>query len=346
MTHNFVLMSAMPPTTGHLDLIEFARWLGGYTTVLVHTEPQEPFRNERYNALRWNFALANDVEVVHVEDSNLAQDPKTEAEWDVWRKLYADNGFAPGDRIVSSETYGVELAKQLGGQFFPYDLGRVINGITATEIRRDPWLMWDYIVPEFRAYLQKRVTIFGAESTGKTSLAEDMQYSMYVKTGTIVRSGITPEWARPYLEAAGSELTEEKMHAIFDGQYAMEHVVRQKAENPVTILDTDAWSTIGYWEAWKQEDAPEMWKLRARKSDLYIIPRSNIPFEANELRYGGDKREFSDEYWIDFAERNKLPYVILETSDRWDRSQEALSYVVSLLAKNPLDYDRHGDLHG
>ena len=346
MTNNFILMAAMPPTTGHIDLIEFARRLGGETIVLVHTEPDQPFTASRPDALMMHYLREKDVQVFRVEQSDLAQNPKTAPEWDVWRKLYARHGYRPGDRIVSSEAYGVELAKQLSGEFIPYDLGRVINRITATEVRRDPWLMWDYMIPEFRRRLQKRVTIFGAESTGKTLLTEWLEYSAHIETRTIMRSGIAPEWARPYLETAGSDLTEKKMYAIFDAQRAMERVIQEKAANPLTIMDTDAWSTIGYWEAWKKRPAPARWGKFALKSDLYIITPSNIPFEADELRYGGSEREFNDQYWIDFAERNNLPYVVLKSDDRWGRVQEALSYIIPLFEPNPLAYDRHGDLDG
>jgi hypothetical protein len=41
-----------------------------------------------------------------------------------------------------------------------------------------------------------------------------------------------------------------------------------------------------------------------------------IPFEADPLRYGGDKRESGMQYWIDLLEEFKLPYYVVKATDR------------------------------
>lgn len=122
------------------------------------------------------------------------------------------------------------------------------------------------------------------------------------------------------------------------------------AERPYIIQDTDLYTTVGYWQFphWQHElgacpqglidEAAEL------KSDLYIITKSNIPFEKDPLRYGGDTREGSDEYWIDVCERYELPYIILEDADPATRLQEA-KHAIAKLGQRKLHhiaYDRHG----
>ena len=48
------------------------------------------------------------------------------------------------------------------------------------------------------------------------------------------------------------------------------------------------------------------------KSDLYLITQSNIPFEQDPLRYGGDRRESKDEYWIGLCEGYDLNYRVVK----------------------------------
>ena len=79
------------------------------------------------------------------------------------------------------------------------------------------------------------------------------------------------------------------------------------------------------------------------KSDLYIVTRSNIPFEADPLRYGGDKREGSDEYWIDICNQYKLNYIVLGTNDPRLRLRQAKQAIKEVSSNKTcsLRYNRH-----
>jgi hypothetical protein len=78
------------------------------------------------------------------------------------------------------------------------------------------------------------------------------------------------------------------------------------------------------------------------KSDLYLIAPSNIPFEADPLRYGDGERESSDQFWIDLCEDYGLNYKVLTSSNRGDRILEAADHVGVLLQgiKDSLHYER------
>jgi nicotinamide riboside kinase len=74
------------------------------------------------------------------------------------------------------------------------------------------------------------------------------------------------------------------------------------------------------------------------------VTKSNIPFEKDPLRYGGDKREGSDEYWIDVCEKYELPYVVLENNDPSERLRQAKRAIHRIADKKfkKIAYDRHG----
>jgi HTH-type transcriptional repressor of NAD biosynthesis genes len=340
VTKAFVLMTALPPTLGHLDLIRFASFVGGgEVRVLVSTQPGEPFAQERYLAIESaSRALPGHVVVLHQHET-LPQEPDGHPGfWDMWRDFLYKYGFEEGDYIVASELYGAKLAEVARGIFIPYDLARDVRWTKGTEVRNDYFANWNQMIPEFRRNLQTRVTIFGAESTGKTTLARALH------AAKPEFSTMTPEWARPYLEAVGAELTVAKMDAIHLGQKALQRSVWNAASAPLIIQDTDLFSTYGYWKNWDKWTVPsfllsDAWEYR---SDLYLITKSNIPFEPDILRYGGDKRELPDGYWIDMLDMYDLPYVVLQENSLEDRVQEALYAINGVVDYDALKYQRIG----
>ena len=152
------------------------------------------------------------------------------------------------------------------------------------------------------------------------------------------------EYARPYLEAVGPEITADKMHAIWKGQMALQRSAREWRDRPFIFQDTDLFSTLGYWRLphWHSVlgDPSPMLEVDAitLQSDLYIILKSdNVPFEPDPLRYGGDRRESSDQYWIDLAEQYSLNYVVASRRECLD--------IVSDIEKEvqqSISYDRKG----
>jgi len=345
MTKAFVLMTALPPTFGHLDLIQFAGNLFvDQVTVLLNTDPREPLARERYYALSLavnKLALGGKIHVLwqNEEVQQEPTDPDDQAFWDDWVANLVRFGFEPGDYIVASEQYGVRLAAEARGRFMPYDRDRWVRYTKGTKAREDYLQEWSNILPEFRHNLQKKVTIFGAESTGKTTLTESLASDAFFGMSTKLF-----EWARPFLEMTGPEVTREGMYRIWEGQYALQASTYENALKPLVIQDTDLFTTIGFWEDWEPDTVPQGIYPSAREtqSDLYILTKSNIPFEHDILRYGGDERQTSDEYWLDICARHGLNYIVLDGDDPKERLMEASEAIWDLLEDNPLTYKRIG----
>lgn len=315
----FVLMTAMPPTVGHLHLIEFANQLAPATRVILTTQPSEPFTGERFDALKIATQHMDRVKVDWIHRP-LPQDPNSPGFWELWDKLMLQHGFQPGDLVVSSEAYGQTLADRLDGLFMPYDPNRELYYTKATNIREHLTEYFHDILPEFQRNLRQTITFFGAESTGKSTLSE--------RASREFNGHWVFEYARPYLELVGKEITIPKMKAIWKGQAAIQRHTETWMNKPYVFQDTDLYSTVGYWAQphWAKDlgPVPSYLKYDAKKlkSDLYIITPSNIPFEQDEIRYGIDKRESPDEYWIDLAKEYGLNYVVLTTNTVEERLEE------------------------
>ena len=346
MREAFVLMTALPPTVGHLELIKFASALMSNgsvyyrdynVTVLVCTQPGEPFPEERFFSLQEAVSTAGltNVRISHFHQT-MPQEPGSDAPafWRQWRTVLDQYGYLPGDYLVSSEKYGVEMAEQLQGVFMPFDIERRIEPTKATSIRKDPCFYFRDILPEFRPFLRKTITFFGAESVGKTTAS----YAV----AALDRDRWLHEWARPYLEAVGPHVTTEKMHRIHEGQRALQIYGQRDTTSEFVIQDTDLFSTVGYWEMWDKASMPEELLTDARKlqSDLYVILSSDIPFKDDPLRYGGTHRETSDQYWIDLCERENLPYIVItDTINRWETARTAIR---EYFPTDYLNYQREG----
>lgn len=341
MSTAYVVMTAMPPTKGHTDLIEYAMHLDHTNVnVLLMTQPGEPFCAERHSTLLERFWGRSGI-TIHNIHKTLPQDPETPGFRELWRDIMMQYGCAgPNCTVVASEPYGLWLAEVTGTHFMPYDPYREIRPVKATDVRNDPLNNFDLIAEEFQKYLRINVTVFGAESTGKTTLARDLAEHC--------NGHFFMEWARPYLETVGPEITTASMTDIWHGQRALEAHSEDFYDKPFAFFDTDLYSTIGYWEFphWAPTIGPVPRGLvgDAIPSDLYLICQSNIPFEEDPLRYGGDHREGSDEYWIKVAETYDLNYVVLKSHSREERIREAIGALSPYVEKmrDSLTYDRGG----
>lgn len=313
--------------------MQFASRLGP-TVVIVSTQPSEPYFCERYEAVKEACLPIPEVNRVEWHHAEIEQNPEAPGFRDLWKSILTAYGMQPGDYFVGSESYGIWVAEMMGATFVPYDPYREISSAKATLIRDDSLRHFSHVLPEFQPNLRQTVTIFGAESTGKTTLAKELAASM--------RGHFLMEWARPYLETCGTDITTESMTAIWHGQQALQdHAQQFFVDKPWVIQDTDLFSTVGYWDFWDMKTPRDLVAAAtARKSDLYLVTKSNIPFEQDPIRYGGDQRESDDQYWIDLCDRHGLNYRVLKSVDIADRLNEAeailmghwYAHVVSRLA--------------
>ena len=336
-------MTAMPPTTGHLQLVQFANLLADETIVILCTQPEEPFPFERASALKQavrNHNLKNTT-IVHFH-KKIPQNPHSPGFRQMWKRMLIEFGVTGRDYIVASEAYGQWVADIVGARFYPYDIDRSINHIKASKIRNNPTLYFDKILSEFQPYVRTTVTVFGAESTGKTTLSKQIAKQLH---GLWLN-----EYARPYLENTINEISVDSMTSIWKGQAALQRNANNVTNSPFVIQDTDLFSTVGYWQFphWQSTigACPEklVQEATALKSDLYIMTKSNIPFEQDPLRYGGTVREGSDEYWLNVCKDYNLPVIVLESANQEERLAEALKAIrtASDSKLSQLTFDRHG----
>ena len=299
-TRGMVLGKFLPPHAGHLYLCEVARHWVDELTIVVGTLPNEPIAGE--TRVRWMRELFPFDHVVHLPDE-LPQHPSEHPDfWSLWKA--ALERVLPGapDVVFASDDYGAALAQVLGARFVQVDAGRCIVPVSGTAIRADPFGNWAHLPRCVRPHFVKRVSVFGPESTGKTTLARALAAAF----ATVW----VPEWAQQELARAGS-LGALAWDDVIRGQIASEEALARSA-NRVLICDTDPLVTPLWAEAlgatWTPRD-PEL--LTSRRYDLTLLLAPDVPWVA------GTGRFLEADGWSFFARceqalnRANRPYAIL-----------------------------------
>lgn len=125
-----------------------------------------------------------------------------------------------------------------------------------------------------------RVCFHGAESTGKSVLARQLE----------ARFGYpwVPEYGRQYCEERGTDLTMDDLLAIAEGQDAAIHAAAA-GKPPVLILDTDPLMTAAWAQMLFGETPEEL--LAYERADLYLLFEPDVPWVPDGTRFFGTEEE-------------------------------------------------------
>lgn len=337
-----IVMTALVPTIGHQYLINFAKNfmaasgdLQDYLDIVICGRRHEPIRVwDRMHALkdatdnRWN------TNFMFVENDP-PQNPEDHPDfWEIWAGIVeGTTGTRRYDYLFASEMYGLRFAECFGATFIPCDVDREIYPVKGTNVRKSLFSEWNNVLPSMRHQLRRTITTFGCESVGKTTTAMSLH--------SIFPSRWVHEWARPYLEKIGPEITDEKMEIIVSGQYGAMRGVASNPDTPFVFQDTDLLSTIGYYRIYSGREPEYTYELfQTTKSDLYLMLTSEVAFVPDPLRYGGDKRESTDQFWIDLLEEFDCNYRVISGDKYMDRMHQCDAAVMSVFPSEVSNFMR------
>jgi HTH-type transcriptional repressor of NAD biosynthesis genes len=276
-----VLGKFMPPHAGHVYLCDFGQAYVDELTILVCSLPDDPIPG----ALRfaWMKELFPKSRVLHCEEI-LPQQPEDDPEnfWPIWRDVINRHHPEPIEVVFASEPYGQRLAEETGARFVPVDEARTAFPVSAAAIRNDPYSYWRFLPGVVRPYYLKRVTLFGAESTGKTTLAAQLARHF----DTVV----APEYGRFHTETFGAgATTPEDMRQIVMGHLAGVAAASLRA-NRVLIEDTDPVLTAIWSDTLAGVRDP--WFANYRDyPDLYLLCDIDLPWVDDGTRYFSDPKD-------------------------------------------------------
>ncbi len=321
LKHGLVIGKFYPPHRGHKFLIDSALEQVDHLDVILCARPDQSIPGSVRAS--WLRTIHPTVNVIEVADPGRDHDSQFWA--DYTRKIL---GHAP-DVVFTSEEYGERYAHLLGSIHVSVDPERHRVPVSGTQIRQNPMAHLDFLEPCVRAYFVKRVAIVGAESTGKTTLAQvlaDHYHTVWV-----------PEYGREYTEVNvgperifGYQWRSEEFIHIAQRQIELEDHLAEQA-NRVLICDTDALATAIWHERYMQSLSPEVQALAdSRRYNLYLLTAVDIPFVQDGVRDGEHIRAWMTGRFREELERRNLEWVLLR-GDHDTRMRTAVRAIDTIL---------------
>ncbi len=284
MRRGFALGKFMPPHAGHVFLCQTAAALVDQMTVLVCTLEREEIPGA--DRFAWMQELLPGMRVLH-HDRDVPQAPDEHPDfWPIWRDICRAAHPEPIDAVFGSEPYVTRLAVELDAEPVILDPDRLAFPISATAIRADPAAHWDMVPGPVRTFYQRRVVLVGAESVGKTSLAQ----ALARRLGTLH----VPEYGRVY-----DRFNEDRTWnaADFRRIEAVTVAMRRqiaRAAGPLVIEDTDPLLTRVWEEALTGVESAA---VPVDLADLYLLLDTDVPWVDDGTRYFSkpdDRARFQD----------------------------------------------------
>ena len=172
--------------------------------------------------------------------------------------------------------------------------------------------------------LPKKIVVIGPESTGKSTLCE--QLAIHYKTEWV------PEFARNYLLEIRRPYTYEDLLHIAEGQVRQEDRIVSDSKSDLVFIDTDMYVMKVWCEYVFGKCHPYILdEIVKRKYDGYLLCNTDLPWVADELR------EYPD---LESRERLYLMYkdLMINQHVQWidisgnyeERLQKAIKFIDSI----------------
>lgn len=291
-----------PPHAGHRFLVETALEQSDHVVVIVCGRPTDTIPASLRAA--WLREMVPAAEVRVIDDH---YDEKDSRVWAENTLLWL--GRAP-DAVFTSEDYGDRYASLMGSRHICVDKPRVNRPVSGTAVRNDPFSNWDLIDPPLRGWFAKRICVLGAESTGTTTLAQDL--AEYYGTNWVA------EYGREYSEVK-MLANESVWHTSEFVDIAREQARREdtaaRNSNRLLICDTNAFATTLWHRRYMGSHSPEVEEIaRQGRCDLYLLTGDEIPFVQDGLRDGEHIRHEMHTWFEEALARQTVPWLLLRGS--------------------------------
>lgn len=306
-----------PPHRGHKFLIDTALAQVDDLTVIVCAHPDQTISGEQRAQLLKE--IHPGLRVVITPD-DLPDEPGPWA-----RRTIEILGRRP-DKVFTSEEYGHGYAAAMGCEHVLVDQARLHVPISATRVRRDPFAEWDYLEPCVRALFVKRVVLIGVESTGKSTLAEELAAAFDTEWA--------PEYGREYSLAKEGDWETIDFVRIAAEQQRRENEAARRA-NRVLICDTNALATTVWHRRYMGFYAPEVDAIgKADKVDLYLFTQPDFPFVQDGTRDGEFIRHEMHEWFAERLATLDTPVIPIKGTRqaRLDSAIEAIQHLFGALS--------------
>jgi len=321
MKRGLIIGKFMPIHAGHIAMIKFAKQHCDELIVSMSYTKTDPINGER--RFDWIKKIFKD-EAKIIPEISVDNFDNEGLPWSERIRIWANflkRRFPPINVIVSSESYGELLATELNATHKSFDPDRIQFPVSATQIRTSPFDYWQFIPAEVRPYFVKKICFYGAESTGKSSMAKKM--------AEVYQTEFVPEVARELISS--NDFTIEDIVRI--GQAQTQRVKEKlKTANKILFCDTDLITTQIYSRQYLHQAPDVLIALEKEINyDRYFLFDIDVPWVADGLRDLGNQREkMAKIFEEELSTRGIRPIVVKGT---WSEREEIVRKEINRLLR-------------
>jgi HTH-type transcriptional regulator, transcriptional repressor of NAD biosynthesis genes len=312
----------MPIHAGHIALIEFAASRCDELIVSMSYTDLDPIPfAKRFEWIKEIFCSHKNIHPRLIADDfdepHLDVNERTEG----WAKVIS-KVYPKIDLVFSSESYGEPFADHLGAVHVAFDPERERVPISASAIRAKPFTHWDYIPQVARPYFVKKICFYGAESTGKSTMAEKMAK----RYNTI----FVPEVAREMITTNDFTLDDIARIGVAHHERILERI---KDANKILFCDTDAITTRIYSYHYLKAIPTVLEDLDVQMTyDKYFLFDIDVPWVADGLRDLGHEREKMHALFLNELQKRKINYTLV--CGDWEQREKIITDEIDRLLRD------------
>ena len=216
------------------------------------------------------------VQIIDLEDDAPDKESYSETHWQQGAEEIKQRIGKPIDAIYCGSDYCSDIPSPYQKHYPNAKIiytDRALIPISSTAIRQNPQRNWNYIAKAARPFFVKTVLIIGHESTGKSTLTQNL--------AALYNTEFVSEYGRDVCAECGG--TDFMLRADYEKIIITHririHEARNKA-NRYLFIDTDALTT--FWYA--QMDEIDLPRPTRDHFDLILFLDANVPFIQDGLR--------------------------------------------------------------
>ena len=328
MVKGFIFGKFIPFHKGHEAMINFALKNCDFLTVLVCCSDKENIPSKtRKNWIEDSFKLTQNIEVkiFNYREDELPNTSESSQEISkLWSKIFKE--LCPAyELVITSEEYGDYVAEHMGIKHIPFDINKQLYPVSATAVRNNLFENWNFLPQSVKPYFAIKVVILGTESTGKSTLYENLvkHYSC---------SGV---------KEAGRDLIANSNEFKFDdlNLVASEHAKRINKKkygvSPLIIIDTDIHTTMSYAKFIFNKELQVADKVyNSNKADLYLYLNNDVEYIQDGTRLSESDRNLLDLSHRKILKEKNIKFV--EINGNWTQRFEKTLKEIDLIIKEKI----------
>ena len=281
MKKGLVIGKFMPPHLGNLDVCKIADLLSEELNILIIAGKNDliPLSlRQKWMKIEFPKAIIQSL-IINIDSTSI----------EFSKNLFTfikTNFNAHNLCIFGSETYTVELSKQLQSKYTIVDPSRLAQPVRASNILKKPYLNWFKMPLSVRKDIQKRVVLIGPESVGKSTLAKNL-------TSNYITGPFVPEYGRTYEEFRDVGKYDEKEFEEITKLHSTHRQILAQRAGPILLEDTDELMTSVWAEMLIGKTLIQI-ENQIVIPDLYLLLDPSVPFKHEPIRYFSDRKKQLD----------------------------------------------------